>query len=125
MIIKKLLDAGFDVQVLDAETLVASLDDSCDLPTGKDMTCFDDLLIFKFMEIPPRLYDDLEMMGIEQPVLVEVMPCGSWYFADGHHRLAWALVREKLVPVVFSTGEIDEFELYDILAENDIYYEYA
>lgn len=124
MSVSSLANAGIDIYMFDAEALVAALDDSGDLPNGRGMEFFPDLMIMKYMEIPPRLHDDLNVMGIEMPVLIEVEET-RWRFVDGHHRLAWALVHGQPVPTVLFTEEMDPIVLYDALSQFDIFYDYA
>lgn len=120
---QKLLDAGYQTHIIDAEAFAAALDDSNDLQ-GRGMDAFDDLMIEKFQEIPPRLLDDLEMMGIETPILVSVEEDGSWVLVDGHHRLAWALVEKCQVPVFFVDETVDPTEVWLIMDDSE-YYDYA
>lgn len=124
MSLNKIAAAGYDVQMFEAEALIAALDSSCDLPNGYGMDRFDELLTHKWMEIDPLLIEDLDMIGIEQPVLVEIEDDGSWTFVDGHHRLAWAAISKEPVPVIFVTIEVDPIELYETLSAFDIDYDY-
>lgn len=117
-------EAGFAVQVFCAEDLASSLDDSGDLPWGKDMSYFDDLMIDKYMEIDPLLVDDLNRMGIENPILVEVEE-GRLIMTDGHHRLAWALIEGKSVPVVFIHWDTDIFGLDAIISDGEVDYTHS
>lgn len=118
MSLDRIATAGFAVQVFDAEALVDSLDDSGDLPTGKGMEYFDELMIDKYMEIDEALYADLDALGIENPILVEVDE-GRLIMTDGHHRLAWALVERATVPVVFVDYLVDIFGLDVIMSQTE------
>lgn len=118
MSLDRIATAGFAVQVFDAEALVDSLDDSGDLPTGRGMEYFDELMIDKYMEIDPILYADLDALGIENPILIEVDE-GRLIMVDGHHRLAWALVERATVPVVFVDHLVDIFGLDVIISETE------
>lgn len=116
--------AGFSVQMFEAEALIRALDSSCDLPDGFGMDRFDELLTKKWMEMDELLIDDLDHMGIEQPLLVEIEDDGTWHFVDGHHRLSWAVVSKEPVPVIFVTVETDPIELYELISRFDIDYDY-
>lgn len=116
--------AGFEVQVFRAEDLVESLDDSADLPAGKDMSYFDDLMIDKYMEIDPLLIDDLNLMGIESPILIEVEE-GRLIMSDGHHRLAWALIETQPIPVVFIHWDTDILTLDKIISDGEVDYTHS
>lgn len=116
--------AGFEIQVFDAEELVGSLDDSGDLPTGKNMSYFDDLMIDKYMEMDPLLIADLNVMGIENPILIEVEE-GRLIMTDGHHRLAWALIDDHPVPVVFIHWDTDIFGLDKIISDGEVDYTHS
>lgn len=122
MIIQMLADAGYDTHILDAEAFAAALDGSTDLE-GRGMEAFDDLMIEKFYRLPPRLLDDLEVMGIQKPVLVIVDEEGHWCLVDGHHRLAWALEQGFSVPVLFVDEAVDPNEVWLIMEEDE--YDYA
>lgn len=124
MSLSEIAAAGYDVQMFEAEALIAALDSSCDLPYSHTMERFDELLTHKWMEIDPMLVEDLDLIGIEQPVLVEIECDGSWAFVDGHHRLAWAAMSKEPVPVLFVTVELDPTELYTFLSSFDIDYDY-
>lgn len=121
----KIAAAGYSVEVFQADDLIAALDDSGDLPEGHGMEQFEGLLIGKYMEMDPLLLADLDLIGIEQPVLVEVEDDGSWTFVDGHHRLAWASRINAPVPVILVTMDIDFITLYNVMSESDIYYDHA
>lgn len=125
MSLSNIAAAGYTVEVFQAEDLIAAIDDSGDLPRGHGMDRFEDLMIHKYMEMDPLLLADLDLIGIEQPVLVEVEDDGSWTFVDGHHRLAWASRINADVPVIFVTMDIDSIALYNIMSESDIYYDHA
>lgn len=120
----KIREAGFSVLVFEAETLVRSLDDSGDLRNGTGMEQFDDLLIEKYMEMDVLLIDDLNRIGIENPILVEVED-GKWIMVDGHHRLAWAVIWERPVPVVLVEFDTDIFELDAVMSQAERYYDHA
>lgn len=124
MSLSKIAAAGYNVQMFEAEALIAALDSSCDLPNGYAMDRFDELLTHKWMEMDPLLIEDLDLIGIEQPVLVEIEDDGSWTFVDGHHRLSWAAMSKEPVPVIFVTVETDPVELYETLSAFDIDYDY-
>lgn len=115
--------AGFKVCMFQAEILIASLDDSGDLPRGQGMEGFDSLLIDKYMEMDPLLIEDLDRMGIENPILVEI-DNGKWLMVDGHHRLAWASIWERPIPVVFVEWDTDMFELDAIMCEAEVDYDH-
>lgn len=123
MIMQRLHDAGYDTHILDAEAFAAALDDSTDL-NGRGMRFFDDLMIEKFQNIPPRLLDDLDLIGIEKPILVTVDEEGYWCIVDGHHRLAWALTERRQVPVLFVDEHVDTNEVWLIMDDIE-YSDYA
>lgn len=123
--LSRIVAAGFDVQVFEAEAFIAALDDSGDLPTGYGMDKFDDVLISAYMEMDPLLIADLEVMGIEQPLLVDVEEDGRWTFVDGHHRLAWAAVAKAPVPVIFVTIDMDAIALYEVMLPAEVFYDHA
>lgn len=123
MSIAKLSAAGYDIHFFDAEPLRAAIDSACDLPTGLTMEHFDDLMILKYQEIPQMMLDDLELMGIETPILIDIEPDSSWNLTDGHHRLAWALVHKELVPVIFVDETIDQITLWTLIPYSD--YDYS
>lgn len=123
--LSRITAAGFDVQVFEAEAFIGALDDSGDLPQGCGMDRFDDVLTSKFMEMDPLLIADLEVMGIEQPLLVDVEDDGTWTFVDGHHRLAWAVVAKAPVPVIFVTIDMDAIALYEVMAPAEVFYDHA
>jgi hypothetical protein len=125
MSLSKIAAAGFNIEVFQAEALIAALDGSGDLPDGYGMERFDEVLTNKYMEMDRLLLDDLDLVGIEQPVLIEVEVDGSWTFVDGHHRLAWAAMSDEEVPVIFVTVDIDEIDLYNAISESDIYYDHG
>lgn len=120
----KIREAGFEVLLFQAEVLISSLDGSGDLRDGYGMEEFDNLLIKKYMEIDPLLIEDLDRMGIENPILVEVED-GKWIMVDGHHRLAWAVIWERPIPVVLVEFDTDIFELDAVMSEAERYYHHA
>lgn len=123
MSVAKLCAAGYDIHFFEAEPLRAAIDSACDLPTGKTMEYFDDLMILKYQEIPQDMINDLGMMGIETPILIDVELDGAWNLTDGHHRLAWALVHEQPVPVIFVDDSIDSMDLWVLIPESN--YDYS
>lgn len=125
MTMKELADAGYEIVILDPEEIVSNLDGSTDLPDSSGMEYFDDLMIEKYQGIPPRLFDDLEQMGIEKPILISIDEDGLWIFADGHHRLAWALVHKQPVPILFVDEAVDATEIWLILEADTVYYDYS
>lgn len=125
MIMKRLSEAGFDVHFFEAESLADALDDANDLLVEGDMDSFDDLMTSKYQEIPPTLFDDLQMMGIESPIIIEVEAGDRWRLCDGHHRMAWALVHNRPVPVLFVDETVDPIELWLIIADHEVDYDYV
>lgn len=121
--LSRIAAAGYDVQVFEAEAFIAALDDSGDLPSGYGMERFDDMLVSKYMEADPLLIADLNLMGIEQPLLVDVEDDGTWTFVDGHHRLAWAVVAKAPVPVIFVTIDMDAIALYEAMLPGEVFYD--
>lgn len=119
MSLNKIAQAGFDIQIFEAEDLVAALDGSGDLRTA-GMDGFDDLMIEKYMDIDPLLYTDLNLLGIENPIMIEAED-GELIMMDGHHRLAWAIVEKQPVPVVFIHWDTDIFGLDKIMDDEADY----
>lgn len=124
MSMTKLAEAGYNIHIFEAESLVGALDAAADLLTHS-MVGFDDLMTKKYQEISPVLFDDLSIMGIESPILVDIEEDGSWYLTDGHHRLAWALVHDQPVPVLFVDETVDPYAIWDIITEAEKFYEHA
>lgn len=88
------------IQVIDANELIAALDGSVDFLDGSDL---DGLLATKYDDCSEMFMIDVDCMGIERPVCVEIDEDGFWIMGDGHHRLAVASRHGFEIMVLFAT----------------------
>lgn len=71
------------------------------------------LLQRKYENCTDWFLTNLEAIGVQEPLVVIVLPDGRWQFDDGHHRLAWALLNNVDVPVVFDDSMVEGDDILD------------
>lgn len=125
MCLDKIAALGVEIHMFMVGDFIAALDHSGDLTRGQTMVNFDDLLLDKWVEMDEMLIADLDLIGIESPILVDIEDDNTWTMVDGHHRLAWAIMRNAEVPVVFVTMDTDPLALWDVMAEFESYYDHG
>lgn len=90
-----------------------ALDASTDLRHDLGDTMHEDfpiLLIEKEKEQTPYFKHCVGRDGIRWPVVVVVMPDGSWQMDDGHNRLKFGLLNNVDVPVAFDHSGVADIE---------------
>jgi hypothetical protein len=110
--------------MVDAFDLRDALDRSTDLyhDEGDTMhTDFPVLLEKKIGNCSDWFLTNLEMLGIQEPLVIIIYSDGSWCMDEGHHRLAWALLNGKEVPVIFDdSGADDESNAGYMVSREDV-----
>jgi hypothetical protein len=104
------LASDFVIQMVNPYDLRAACEISTDY--GEDHHTDEDgytvLLQRKYDNCTEWFLRDLESIGVQEPLVVIIRPDGRWQFDDGHHRLAWALLNNVDIPVVFDKMGADE-----------------
>lgn len=94
---------------------------ACELSTdyGEDNTTSESgytvLLQKKYENCTDWFLTNLAAIGVQEPLVVIIRPDGLWQFDDGHHRLAWALLNNVDVPVVFDDSMVEGDAIEDNL----------
>lgn len=105
------LHQAFCIQMVNPFDLRDSLDRSTDLrhdlgdTMEKDFTV---LLEHKWERCSDWFTTNLATLGIQEPLVVIIYSDGSWSMDEGHHRLAWALLHNVDVPVIFDDSGADD-----------------
>lgn len=97
--------------MVNAFDLRDSLDCSTDLrhDLGDTMAeTFPVLLEKKYDSCSDWFATNLALLGIQEPLVIIVRADGRWQMDEGHHRLAWALLNNKTVPVIFDDSGADD-----------------
>lgn len=95
--------SDFTIQMVNPYDLKEAMDLSTDHPDGTPHDPrFVTLLQRKYGNCTDWFLDNLESEGIKEPLVMIIRNDGLWQFDDGHHRLAWALLNNVEVPVVFA-----------------------
>lgn len=98
------------------------LKNACDLSTDLHQDGYEHLSMdTDFVVLLQRKYENctdwflmnLEALGVQEPLVVIILPDGRWQFDDGHHRLAWALLNNLDVPVVFDDSMVEGDDVLD------------
>lgn len=115
--ISKLAD-HYCIQIVNPYELKRACDLSTDLhQAGYEHLSMDSdfvvLLQKKYENCTEWFLTDLETLGCQEPLVVIILPDGRWQFDDGHHRLAWALLNNVNVPVVFDDSMIEGDDVLD------------
>lgn len=99
-----LASRGFTMMMVNPFELRDALDASTDLRHDLGETMEEDfpvLLIEREAAQTPYFKHCLHSDGIRWPVVVIIMPDGSWQVDDGHNRLRFGLLNNVDVPVIF------------------------
>lgn len=105
------LHAAFCIQMVDAYALRDALDTSTDLRHDLGDTMNEDfpvLLEKKWGNCSDWFTTNLATLGIQEPLVIIIYRDGLWCMDEGHHRLAWALLNNKEVPVIFDDSGADD-----------------
>lgn len=98
------------------------LKNACDLSTDLHQDGYEHLTMDSdFVVLLQRKYENctdwfltnLEALGVQEPLVVIILPDGRWQFDDGHHRLSWALLNNVDVPVVFDDSMVEGDNVVD------------
>lgn len=104
--------SAFCIQMVPARALAAALDCSTDLRHDLGDTMeehFEELLDRKFAGCTDYFLNNLEELGIQEPIVVMIRSDnGRWQMDEGHHRLRWGLIDNREVPVIFCDCGMDD-----------------
>lgn len=116
------LHRDFCIQMIPARELVKSLDASADLNSGQTMEeHFIPLLDRKEKNCSEWFRTNLVTLGIQEPLVIIVYPGNLWLLDNGHHRLAWGVLMDADVPVIFDdSGACDDSNLAYLVARKEI-----
>lgn len=97
------LASQYTIQMVNPYDLRAACQESTDYGEGNDTADpeYTVLLQRKYENCTAWFLANLESIGVQEPLVVIIRPDGVWQFDDGHHRLAYALLNNVDVPVVF------------------------
>lgn len=97
------LAKDFVIQMVNPYDLRAACELSTDYGEehSTDESGYTVLLQTKYENCTEWFLRNLESIGVQEPLVVIIRADGLWQFDDGHHRLAWALLNNVDVPVVF------------------------
>jgi hypothetical protein len=105
------LHQAFCIQMVNPYDLRDSLDASTDLRPDLGDTMeetFPVLLKKKYENCSDWFTTNLATLGIQEPLVVIIYSDGAWQMDEGHHRLAWALLHNVDVPVIFDDSGADD-----------------
>lgn len=105
------LHQAYCIQMVNAFDLRDSLDCSTDLREDLGDTMeetFPVLMEKKVESCSDWFFTNLATLGIQEPLVIIIRSDGRWQMDEGHHRLAWALLNNKDVPVVFDDSGADD-----------------
>jgi hypothetical protein len=112
------------IQIVNPFDLRNALDCSTDLRHDLGDTMdehFIPLLAYKYQSCSDWFTTNLACLGIQEPLCVIIRTDGRWQLDNGHHRLAWALLHNVEVPVIFDdSGLDDDSDLSDRVSRTDI-----
>lgn len=105
------LHQSYCIQTVNAYDLRDALDCSTDLRHDEGDTMgehFPVLMEKKAGGCSDWFFSNLASLGIQEPLVIIVRSDGRWQMDEGHHRLAWALLNNKDVPVIFDDSGADD-----------------